>query len=40
MTMRLEDLKGDSCLWCGDEIDLSRPYAIRRIYWVASEEMV
>ena len=32
MTLRLEDLKGDSCLWCGDDIDLSRPFAIARIY--------
>lgn len=32
MTMRLEDLKGDSCLWCGEDIDLSRPFAIARIY--------
>lgn len=30
--MRLEDLKGDSCLWCDAEIDLSHPYAIARIY--------
>lgn len=30
--MRLDDLKGDSCLWCGKEIDLSRPHAIKRIY--------
>ena len=32
MTMRLEDLKGDSCLWCGEDIDLSRPFAITRVY--------
>lgn len=32
MTMRLEDLAGDSCLWCGKEIDLSRPHAIKRLY--------
>jgi hypothetical protein len=32
MTRRLEDLKGDSCLWCDGEIDLSLPFAITRLY--------
>ncbi len=39
MTMRLEDLKGDSCLWCDREIDLSRPQAILRSYCSATCRM-
>lgn len=36
MTLRLEDLKGDSCLWCGEDIDLSRPKAILMSYCSAT----
>lgn len=39
MTQRLEDLKGDSCLWCGEDIDLSRPFAITRVYCSAECRM-
>lgn len=37
--MRLDDLKGDSCLWCDKEIDLSRPQAILRSYCSAECRM-
>lgn len=30
--IRLEDLADDMCLWCGGEIDRSRPHADRRKY--------
>lgn len=30
--MRLEDLKDDTCGWCGGEIDMSRPHASKRLF--------
>ncbi|MDU0339572.1 hypothetical protein [Bosea rubneri] len=32
MTMRLDDLRDDGCRWCGGEIELERPHAIKRVY--------
>lgn len=32
MTMRLDDLRDDGCRWCGGEIDIERPHAIKRVY--------